>query len=964
MLIAATLALSVPLHFEPSSGPGPAATCYVAAAPRYTLFLSDTGIAMGFPGRRRALKMILPPAPLQALDLLPGKTSYYVGAARSAWRTGVPNYGRVRYHAVFPGVDLVVYGKTQQVEYDWVVAPGADPAAIRFSFTGASAIRVDAGGDLVIETPAGEVRHRKPHIYQQDGGRSREVAGGFVLAGGVVRFRIGEFDHRRALVIDPQLVFAAGFGGNGVLVDFPMTHFSYTDTGTGIATDSDGNVYVVGTTFSVGFPLVNSAASMPPCPSGYTSCDVRSVFVAKIAADGSSLLYSTYIGAVTDAMGVSGAPFSWDYPGLLAAGIALDSAGNVYVTGATTGANFPFTGQASTNGGNDAFVVELSSNGSLVASTLIGGSGDDAGASIAFGPGGFLYLAGTTQSADFPTTAGAWRAGAPASGQNLFLAKIALPALKPVYSTYLGPGDSPAVGVDSSGNAYVGASTTSAAWPTTAGAAQPICAGQPCADVILLKLNPGGSQLLYATYFGGSAAETLGGLAVDALGSVYFSGATGSTDLPTTSGVFQPKWTPNSNYQPKTAFAGKLTPDGRLSYATYLAGSVSDQAQAIAVDSAGNAYVGGMTTSPDFPVVDGIQETLYNSVCTVYSVSGTGPYGAEYCSSAGFLSVMNAQGTGLLWSTYLGSGAIFMGSFGGYAAMGGVQAVALDSAGNVYATGVNLDYTTPPLGTSPTNSIGLLKIGPRAAGLQFVPDGLGSAASFHPGLPAPGGLASLFVRGLSVSGIMTGAADPLPTEVAGVSILVQGTPAPILAVASLPNGAQQINFQTPTEVNSTGASNLVEVRYQGASTFAVPQRVGPGIFLLGDGTPAIQHALDYSLVTPSNPAHKGEAIVIYGSGFGPVSPAIASGVAATGPAGCTCAPYASSPAGPMVVGTVLYAGLTPGYAGLYQVNVLLADNLPSGNLDLYFSDYCNLQGLAQYAPTNAVQSNTVTIPVQ
>jgi hypothetical protein len=202
------------------------------------------------------------------------------------------------------------------------------------------------------------------------------------------------------------------------------------------------------------------------------------------------------------------------------------------------------------------------------------------------------------------------------------------------------------------------------------------------------------------------------------------------------------------------------------------------------VDSGGNAYVGGGSYSADFPTVNPLQATLYNYICPVYTVSGTSPYAKAYCASAGFLSALNPSGSGLLWSTYLGSGAVW--------------AITLDASGNVYTTGVNLDITTPAIAPSKTASVGVLKIAPQGAGLQFGANSIVNAASFHPGLPSPGGLASLFVTGLNVTGVQTASGYPLPIELAGVTILVQGVPAPILAVAGAPDGSyQQINFQVP-----------------------------------------------------------------------------------------------------------------------------------------------------------------------
>ena len=334
---------------------------------------------------------------------------------------------------------------------------------------------------------------------------------------------------------------------------------------------------------------------------------------------------------------------------------------------------------------------------------------------------------------------------------------------------------------------------------------------------------------------------------------------------------------------------------------------------------------------------------MYNYICFSYTASGQTPNGEYYCGTAGFLSVLNAGGTALQWSTYLGKGA--------------VRAIALDSAGNVYATGDTIGPIASTLAPGKTATASVVKIGPAAAGLQFSWNSLGNAASYHPGLTSAGGLATLFVQGLPVSGTVTGTGNPLPTEVAGVSILVDGVAAPMLAVADIPGaGVQQINFQVPFEAINSG---VVEVRYQGVSTYAIPQPVGPGIFLLGDGTPATQHAADYSLVTPSNPATAGETIIVYLTGLGGVTPAVADGVPATGPAN---ARFSLCSDNYVSAGTVQYAGLTPGAVGLYQMNIQLPANLPSGNLSWYvYAPQCF--GIPA-APDNVAKSNTVTIPIR
>jgi uncharacterized protein (TIGR03437 family) len=943
MMAFAALILAIPLHFEPVAGQARAQARYVAMAPQYRLSLSDTGIDMQFL-HGGSVRMNIPRAVPEAAAPRPGKTNYYSGGDPAIWRTGIPNYARVRYRSVFRGVDLVVYGDQREIEYDWVVRPGADPAAIRFSFTGAAHMRVDANGDLVLEAAGREIRHRKPCVYQAVDGHRREIQGEFLLArNGQVRFRMGAYDKRRTLTIDPQLVYSTGFGGSGL----DATTNVNAESGTGIAVDRNGNAYIAGIAYSTDFPLVNSLEAVP-----YDF--YQAVFIAKLSADGSTLLYSTYVALNNDSESPLAPP-----------AIAVDSNGNAYVTGDTNGSGFPTVGGGSAvNAGYyDAFLLALNPNGILLASQTYGGSGQETGTSIALGPDGNLYLAGTTSSPNFPTTAGAYGT-ALVGAQDLFLMKINprilianIPGSQSpiVYSTYLGAGSSAAVAADAAGNAYVSGTTTSTAWAATPGVFQPKCAGQSCADAVALKVNPSGNQLLYTTYFGGSGTETVGGLAIDQSGNAYISGSTTSPDLPTTSGAFQAAW--RSPTQGQTAFVAKLNPGAtKLAYATYLGGSVSDQAYGIAVDGSGNAYVAGETTSPDFPIANAIEVSLANPTCVAFSGPPFSiPIGEAYCPSAGFVSVLNPAGAALVWSTFLGSASVY-GADSQY--RGPAYAVVLDSAGNVYATGQRIGIDDRIAAQSPSDAVGVVKIAQQGNPLQFPADGLTNGASFLAGLPAPGGLASLFLYGVNVSGTVIGTGDPLPTELEGVSIFVGGFPAPILAVANIPVsnplGMQQINFQVPFEAQT----NLVEVRYLGLSTFVLPQEATPGIFTLPGGLGAIQHASDYSLVTASNPASPGETIIIYATGLGPVSTPVADGIPAPGadPVQQMCQPASVIFGGGGIPANVPYAGLTPGYTGLYQMNVQVPPNIPAGPISLYiFWAACG---------PDAGFSNIVMLPVE
>jgi hypothetical protein len=507
MLALAAMAFAIPLHFEPNNSSLNSRIRFSAVTNRYTLELSDTAIAVHFRGGslgNGTVRLNIPRTRPEGAEELAAKSNYYLSSDPSKWRTGIPNFARVRYRDVFRGVDLGVYGNGERIEYDWIVTPGADPRSIRFSFTGASKVRIDPSGDLVLETSGGEVRHTRPRILQS----GREIAGRFVLKGTEVRFGIGPFDRRKPLTIDPVLVVNTGFGGGGITIfDLNGRVLGHeSDTGTGIATDSHGNIYVTGTTFSTNFPLVDSLQSAPAQACG-RNCDFSSVFVTKLSPDGSTILYSTYIGAPSAATQGYGGPD-------LAASIAADAGGTIYVTGTTSGANFP--GVTTTAGGTDAFLLRLNPQGALIGTLLFGGSADDAGTSIVLGPDGFIYLAGSTQSPDFPVTQNAYHAVSPTLNK-VFLVKIGFnSAFGPtkgtvLYSTLIGPGTSAAVAVDAGGNAYLAADTTFASWPTTSGAAQPACAGSNCADIGIAKIDPLGQKLLYGTFLGGSQAKSLVG---------------------------------------------------------------------------------------------------------------------------------------------------------------------------------------------------------------------------------------------------------------------------------------------------------------------------------------------------------------------------------------------------------------------------------------------------------------------
>ena len=451
-------------------------------------------------------------AKVTGLEELPGKSNYIIGNDPKKWRTNVPNYGRVKYAQVYPDVDLVYYGNQRELEYDFVLAPGADPRQIELNFGGAKRLRLDADGNLIVSIAGGEVLEHKPVIYQDIGGMRRRVAGGYELRNShTVGFKLAGYDDQRRLTIDPSLGYSTYLGGNN------------EDLGNGIALDSAGNAYVTGYTFSNDFPTTAGAFQT-------TLRGCRNAFVSKLNRSGSALVYSTYLG---------GRDFD---DGL---GIALDSSGNAYVTGYTDSSDFPTTAGAfqTTFGGgsSDAFVSKLNRSGSaLVYSTYLGGSSTDYGPGIAVDLAGNAYLTGITGSSDFPTTAGAFQTTF-GGGFNAYVSKLSSSGSALVYSPYLagrnGTDGGGGIALDSAGNAYVTGSTDSSDFPTTAGALQTTYGGGN--DAFVSKLNSSGSALVYSTYLGGSNFDYGSGIALDAAGNAYVTGVTQSSNFPTTAGAFQ-----------------------------------------------------------------------------------------------------------------------------------------------------------------------------------------------------------------------------------------------------------------------------------------------------------------------------------------------------------------------------------------------------------------------------------------
>ena len=574
-----------------------------------------------------ALRMKLvganPSAKVMGLGELPGKSNYFIGNDPNSWRTNVPNYARVKYKGVYPGVDLIYYGNQQQLEYDFVVSPGGDPRTIQLRFDGVDKLYLDAQGDLLLHVTGGDVIEHVPSMYQVIKGGRRKVLGEFELKGNdQVGFRIASYDGSRPLVIDPLVLSYSTYLGG-----------SSEDEGNSIAVDASGNAYVTGITLSADFPTANG---FQPPQSGQT------VFVTKLNAAGSALVYSAYLGG-TSAVGPD-----------VGRGIAIDSIGNAYVTGVTYSTTFPTTPgafQTFSTGPNDAFVTKLNAMGNaLVYSTYLGGSGLDEGNSIAVDSSGNAFVTGDTFSSDFPTKnpfQGVIGSSSSATPLDAFVTKLNPSGSALVYSTYLGGSDNDvgtSIAVDLSGSAYVTGYTFSTNFPTL-NALRSSFGGRE--DAFVTKFDPSGSTLAYSTYLGGSGNDEGHGIALDSLGAAYITGITDSLDYPTLN-PFQTSGLGSSN-----PFVTKLSPAGNsLAYSSYLnpSGAFSAGA-AIVVDALGNAFVTANNINPHFSPGDILLAKVNPTGSAISDLTIIGGFSVDINTGVAVDGMGNAYLTGFTYSS-------------------------------------------------------------------------------------------------------------------------------------------------------------------------------------------------------------------------------------------------------------------------------------------------------------------------
>jgi len=680
---------NLPLSFEPNRGQTDPKVKFLSRAGNQTLWLTaDEAVLavgrtprVGPPDERQAagangqtvpavLRMKFAGANHNARvsgeDRQAGVVNYFAGRP-DQWRTNIHTYSRIRYHDLYPGIDLIFHGNKQELEYDLVVSRGADPGQIKLAIAGADEIKIDAQGNLVLKTSQGEVVQQKPKVYQRKGTTLKAVSAEYVISSkDEVGFRLGSYDRRAAVVIDPVLRYSTFLGGSGL------------DFGTAIAVDSRNQAVVAGQACSPNFPATNG--NTPPAPGGCAA------FVTKLDFTGAHVVFSTFLAGSTSN-----------------AGLALDPHDNIYLTGTTVPhpTNFPTTPgafQTTPKGVTDAYVTKLNSSGTaLVYSTLLGGSNFENGFAIAVDNSGNAYVTGHTGSADFPTTPGAFQSECTLSGNGCdtaYVTKLNATGSRALYSTFLGGhGEQLGLGiaVNQDGNAFVTGATRAGDFPTTAGVAQPFLGGD--ADAFVAEVSSSGSHLIYSTYLGGSGAENARAIALDRSGNAFITGQTASTDFPLKSPfqMFQRHCPDDGTGCVTNVFVTKLSPNGRLVYSTYLDGGVL--ATGIAVTPDGQAVVAGFTQSAQFVTTQSAFQRVFA--------------GGDFFAGNDDIFLTKFSPTGkLVFSSYLGGNGSDVN-----------PAVALDRDTNAYVTGA-VDFLRP-------NAVSTFPVTPGA--FQQKPGGGGDA---------------------------------------------------------------------------------------------------------------------------------------------------------------------------------------------------------------------------------------------
>lgn len=877
-----------------------------------------------------------------AEPLMPSATLFndYTGG-RKHWFSGAPTWQQAQYRGLYPGVDLLFYGIDGQIEYDARIEPGANPDRIAFTCQNGQP-HLTASGDLTIPLGPGTVTWRKPVAYQTVGGRRVPVEAWFTVKGRRIGFGTRGWDRRYPLVIDPTLNFSTFLGGSGsdfsraIAVDssgniyvagitssgdLPVTAASYQsaykggseygapsdafvaklnpaataliyitylggtgiDWALGVAADNSGNAYVTGFTDSSDFPT--TAGVLQPKfagDSGDGNSPTGDAFVTKFDPTG-KLVWSTYLGGQHDDVG---------------GGIAIDGSGNVVVVGATVSSNFPVTAgafQTKYGGGDgplmvssqgyvtinsgDGFVAKLDPTGSkLVASTFLGGSGDDAIAALAFDGQGNIWVGGATASGNFPVTANAFQ------------------------SKFGGKSNDTLQGIVQLGDGFIS------------------------------ELSSDLTKLIYSTYLGGTNDDAITGIAVDSTGAVFACGFTQSANFPVkgaSASAFHGPATPPNNrpYLLGDVFVAKLTVAAGLVFSEYIGGKLDDAAAGIVLDSQGNPIVMGVTNSSDFPVTQDAFQPNYGGV-------GPPPYD-DY--GDGFLMQLNGSTGAVMYSTYIGG--LNSDALAGIAqSPSGFTYLVGDTFSSNFpvTTGVLQPIKNSKIAGTADSVIMRFSLVPT----QTLPTigGVSNAASYVPSSYSPGEVVTIFGQNMGPAQVVTAQIDSktgkLATVLSATEVFFDGVPAPLVYVS-----ATQSAVVIPYEVAGKTSTQLT-VSYNSAVSAATTLKVGPaapGLFAAnqqGNGQGAIVNQ-DNSFNTAQNPAPAGTYIALYGTGEGLLSPPGVTGQLAPGtPPFPTFAGAISVTIGGVVVpaSTIVYAGPVPGFVeGEFQMNLQIPFNVQSGD---------------------------------
>ncbi len=872
-----SVAAPIPLTFEENVGQVATQVRFFARTAAMTAYLEPAGATLA--GTSGSVRLhwvgIDPLARVRGEDLLPARSNYF-SVKRSY--TGVPRYERVRYESLYPGIDLIFRIGGEGLEYDFVLAAGADPTQIAMRVEGATKTEIGPDGSLLLLVGRDTIKHHRPHVYQEAGDGRRQITCDYrIRTDGAIVLALGSHDSRQPLVIDPVISFSTRIGG--VYDDINA------DSAYGVAVDSAGNAYVTGAVASLDFPTTPGAYSRNRQPGGTCGTSLfkmqcSDVFVMKLDRTG-ALIYSTYLGGADIDIGHA---------------IAVDAGGSAYVTGSTRSSDFPTTPGAmrTTKTGRtcvtnpshqmipceDAFIVKLNSNGSgLVYSSYLGGG---EGRGVAVYSDGSATVGGWALSADFPVTNPVRENR---GVQGAFIARLNPTGTELFYSCYLGAGSLAfGVALDPAGNGYITGYTETSDFPMTPGAFN----SQGGTDAFVVKVSSAGA-LIYSARIGGTKADGGSGIVVDPDGNAYIAGVTDSGDFPVTRGPFA------GRTAPQDAFVTKLDASGsKLVYSVLIGGSNDDGAVAVSLDGSRNAYVLGRTASSDIPLTS---EAL------------------RPCRSSEpmFLTVVDASGGSLLHSTYFG------GNF-----TENPTSLAVDLQSRIWLAGGTRSPDFPTTSPAPNlpyaRAVFISKID---LGVDIRPSisCVASAASVTQGSVSPGEIVTVFGSGIGPdgpTGLRLDESGKVTTALANTRLWFDNVPASLLYVQTT-----QINAVVPYTVQgrSSVAVRVERLGYTSAPISVPVVEARPAVFTLtmtGSGQGAILNQ-DGSINSPENPATEGSVIAIWATGFGQTIPAGIDGALNTAPY-----PKPVLPVRVLINGIeaeVQYAGAAPGYvAGAFQIN--------------------------------------------